>query len=67
MPVEKKWYESKTMIFNLLAGVAMVVAVFAPNLGAVEFVNTHFSPAGLGLGWSLLNIVLRLVTKTEIS
>ena len=68
MPItDKKWYTSKTLIFNLLVGASMMLAVFMPDLGAVAFVNTHFDPAGVGLGWSIINIILRLVTKTEIS
>lgn len=63
MPVEKKWYESKMIWTNLLMGFAMILGVFyAP---AADFIKNYFSE--VGIGWSLLNIVLRLLTKKEIS
>jgi hypothetical protein len=63
-PVEaKKWYESKSVWTNLLMGLAMIVSVFyAP---AADFIRMYFAEAGLG--WALLNILLRLITKREIS
>lgn len=64
MPVETKpWYISKAILTNILMGLAMILGVFyAP---AAEFIKTYF--AEMGIGWSLLNIIIRLITKQEIS
>lgn len=58
----KKWYQSKTMLTNILFGLGMVVGVFVPSVQS--FIQEYFQEAGMG--WALLNIVLRLVTKEEI-
>lgn len=59
---EKKWYESKMIWTNILMGLAMIVGNFyAP---AAEFIKSWFSE--MGMGWALLNIVMRLITKKEI-
>ena len=63
MPVEKKWYQSKTVLMNLFAGLAMILAVFYPP--AADFIRVYFAEAGVG--WAILNIALRLITKSEIS
>jgi uncharacterized membrane protein YqaE (UPF0057 family) len=60
---EKKWFESKMIMVNIMAGIAMIVGVFMPSVGA--FIAEHFS--AVGGGWAMLNIVLRLVTKKEIA
>jgi uncharacterized membrane protein len=61
-PVEKKWYESKMIWTNLLMGLAMILSSFyAP---ASDFIKLYFSE--MGIGWSLLNILMRLITKREI-
>lgn len=59
----KKWFLSKVILVNMIAGLAMIVAVFAPGVAA--FMQEHFS--AVGGGWALVNIVLRLITKKEIS
>ncbi len=53
--MEKKWFASKTLWFNLLGGLA---AMFGPAgmLGHV------FSPAEVGATLAVGNAVLRLVT-----
>lgn len=59
IPVESKpWYTSKTIWVNALGLVAMIV----PQSSA--FISEHFS--AVGIGWSLINVVLRLVTKGKI-
>lgn len=63
MNESKPWYLSKSIMVNLLMGLAMMVAVFQPQ--AAEFINSYFAEAGTG--WAIVNIVLRLVTKKEIS
>lgn len=59
----KKWYLSKMIMVNIIAGLAMIVAVFAPGVAA--FMQEHFS--AVGGGWALVNIALRLLTSKEIS
>ena len=55
MPVEKKWFESKVVLVNMLMGVAMILAQFSPP--ASEFIKTYFSE--MGMGWAFINILLR--------
>lgn len=62
MEEKKSWYESKSIWMNLFAGMAMILAVFFPP--AAEFIKTYFAEAGVG--WAILNIALRLVTKKEV-
>lgn len=62
MEQAKKWYFSKTILTNILMGVAMIAAVFVPDVAA--FIREYFAEAGMG--WALLNIVLRLITKQEL-
>lgn len=61
-PEPKKWYESKMVLTNIIMGLAMMVSYFLP--GVAEFLQVHFAEAGMG--WALLNVILRLITKTEI-
>lgn len=63
MNESKPWYLSKSIMVNLLMGLAMMVAVFQPQ--AAEFIKSYFAEAGTG--WAIVNIVLRLITKKEIS
>lgn len=64
MPVETKpWYLSKTVLVNIIAGLAMILSHFVP--GAATFLNENFGIAGAG--WAILNVVLRVLTKKEIS
>lgn len=58
----KKWYTSKTILVNILMGVAMIVAVFSPS--ASDFIKNYFAEAGTA--WALINVVLRLVTKNKV-
>jgi len=55
----KKWYLSKTVWVN----VVMLVAAVVPASQA--FLAQHFSEAGIG--WSLINLVLRAITKEELT
>lgn len=58
----KPWYLSKTILANILMGIALIVAQFKP--GAQEFVQQYLGVAGSA--WAFINIVLRLVTKDKI-
>jgi len=63
MPVSKPWYLSKAILLNIFMGIAMIVGVFIPSVA--DFIKAYFGE--LGSGWALLNIVVRLITKQEIS
>ena len=63
MQDSKPWYLSKSILINMLMGVAMIVASFSPS--AAAFIQEHF--AASGGAWALVNVVLRLITKKEIS
>lgn len=58
----KKWYLSKTILANIFMGIAMIAGAFVPEVSA--FIKEYFAEAGMG--WALLNIVLRLITKEEL-
>lgn len=62
-PVEKKWYTSKTILVNLVMGLAMIIGQFNPSIQAVlvEYLGEA------GTAWALINIVLRLITKDSVS
>lgn len=59
----KKWYASKTIWVQIIAGVALIVGVFVPSAGL--FLQQHFAEAGLG--WGVINIILRATVKHELS
>lgn len=59
----KKWYLSKTILVNIMMGLAMIVAQFYPAGSA--FIQNYFAEAGSA--WALVNILLRIVTKQEIT
>ena len=63
MPEVKPWYLSKTILVNILMGLAMVIASFAPEVGA--FIKENFAEAGGA--WAFVNIILRIITKKEIA
>lgn len=57
---EKKPWQSKTLWINLAVAVS---ALFVP--GGTDWISAH--PVEITVGFSVLNIVLRLVTKDKIS
>ena len=59
----KPWYFSKTIWVNVVAAIALIFAQVNPSVAA--FLGEHFKEAGMG--WALLNIVLRAVTKKELT
>lgn len=64
MPVESKpFWKSKMVMMNLLMGLAMMISVWNPPIA--EFIKTYF--AEMGMGWSLLNMALRFITKEEVT
>lgn len=59
----KAWWESKTIWVNLIMALAGVVAVFSPAVADV--MKQYLGEAGIG--WAIINIVLRLITSKEIA
>jgi len=60
----KNWYHSKTILFNLITALVTIATVFGYT--ANEELATTLSTLFIALA-PVVNIVLRLVTKTAIS
>ena len=58
----KPWYFSKTILVQLVAGLALIAGVFVPAVGS--FLQVHFAEAGMA--WAVINGILRFITKDEI-
>ncbi len=59
----KKWYKSKTLWFNAVAGVALIVE---QNLPVIQpFLPPHIG-AALVVAVPIVNLALRLVTTKEL-
>lgn len=63
IPAVKPWWQSKTILVNILLGVGMVVGQFNPSIQAM--IQEYLGEAGTA--WALINIVLRLVSRDKIS
>lgn len=62
----KKPWQSKTLLLNGVFGVLAGVALFLPQAAALaDQIKSH--GVEIGLVWSVLNIVLRAITKERIS
>ena len=61
--MDKKWFESKTLWVNVLAGIIAVSAAFGIDIG----IDEQTSAALVGGIMAVVNVVLRLVTKTALS
>lgn len=59
----KPWYSSKTILVNIVMGVALIVAQFNPS--AAAFIKDYLGEAGAA--WAVINVILRLVTKDKVS
>lgn len=59
----KKWYESKTLWVNLLAGIAAITGAFGIDIGLTPEVQTTIVTGVM----ALVNIALRVVTKQPVS
>lgn len=55
---KKPWYLSKTLWMQVLA----IVAIIVP--GSANFIKEYFSE--VGMGWALINMILRLISKDKI-
>lgn len=65
METKKPW-QSKTVVLNAVVGLLAAVAAFVPAAaGAQAWIGAH--AVEIGMGWSILNVVLRAVTKDKIS
>lgn len=61
----KKAYLSKTVVINSIIGLTMALTPFIPQLAVVKtFVEAN--AIMIGTAWSVLNIVLRAVSKDKI-
>lgn len=58
----KPWWQSKTILVNILMGLAMIIGQFNPSIQAM--IQEYLGEAGTA--WALINIVLRLITKDKI-
>lgn len=59
----KPWWQSKSILVNLVMGLALIVSQFKPE--AAEFIKSNFGEAGIA--WAFVNVLLRLVTKDKVS
>lgn len=59
----KPFWQSKTLIINVLAGAAAVAGAFGLDLGLDSTAQAEIATGAL----AVLNIVLRLVTKTTVT
>ena len=63
MPVSKPWYLSRTILINILMALAVIVGQFNP--AAAEFIKTYAAEGSVA--WTIINVILRFVTKSEIA
>lgn len=62
-PVVKPWYFSKTILVNVIMGIAMILAQFKPEVAA--WITSNLGEAGTA--WAFINVVLRIITKDKVS
>ena len=66
LPTTKKPYLSKTIIINSIMGLSMALVPFIPAMAGVKtFIESN--AIMIGTAWSVLNIVLRAISKDKIS
>lgn len=61
--MDKRWFQSKTLWANILAGIATVSTAFGLDLGLDE--ETQIAVVGGVM--AVVNIVLRVVTKGPVT
>ena len=65
METKKPW-QSRTMVLNALMGLAAAASLFIPQAHVVpDYISAN--PTQVALIWSILNMVLRAVTKDKVS
>lgn len=61
----KKPIQSKTLVLNGVMGLIAFVALFIPGAEDLHgWINAHATE--IGIGWSVLNIILRAITSDRI-
>lgn len=63
MEASKPFWQSKTILVQIIGGLAIIVGVFVPSVG--DFLKNYFSEAGSA--WAIVNIILRFVSKDKVS
>jgi len=58
----KQFWQSKTIMVQIIGGLALILGAFLPEVGS--FIQVHFSE--LGAGWVAVNTILRFITKDQI-
>lgn len=65
VPVVKPWYLSKTIILNMVMGLASTVAIVWPGANVVTgWLNANL--AVLTSAWGVLGVLLRFITKDKV-
>jgi hypothetical protein len=59
----KPFWQSKTILVNIIMGLAMIVAQFKPEVAAV--MQQYLGEAGSA--WAIINIALRIISKDKIA
>ena len=59
--MEKKWYESKVILANLIGALIPILATFSPPVAS--FLQENYAAAGMG--WMLLNVASRMLSATS--
>jgi hypothetical protein len=62
----KKPWQSKTMLLNGIAGLIAFLALFWSGASNVSTYISAHAPE-IGVGWSLMNVILRAFTKDKVS
>lgn len=63
-PVVKPWYSSKVILVNILMAVAMAMIQFPALAPVGAFIKEYF--AELGVGWAVLNMILRAMKSNIV-
>ncbi len=63
----KKWYQSKTIIVNIIAGILGVIPMIDESfLIAIGITNVAGYLSVIGVITTILNLILRMITNTQI-
>lgn len=61
--MSKSWWQSKTLWLQVIGIVTLLVSGKVPALA--DFLKEYFSE--VGIGWAIVNAILRAITKKEIT
>jgi hypothetical protein len=59
----KPFWQSKTILVNIIMGAAMILAQFKPELAAI--LKEYLGEAGSA--WAIINIALRIISKDKVT